>query len=64
MTLKQPVENKVQLRANYELKFPGSICDLFHILTWVVGETAGSLANLQQEKNIFIIKKPKRYRIF
>lgn len=54
----------MQLRANYELKFPGSICDLFHILTWVVGETAGSLANLQQEKNIFIIKKPKRYRIF
>lgn len=54
----------MQLRANYELKFPGSICDVFHILTRVVGETAGCLVNLQQEKNIFIIKKPRRYRIF
>ena len=42
----------MQLRANYGLKFQGIVCDLFHILTRVVGETAGSLVNLQQEKNI------------
>jgi len=32
------------------LKFPGSVCDLLHILTGVVEETVGSAAHFQQKK--------------